>query len=132
MNGLGGERVSKREFIKRVARRAGVPTRVAALVYEATVEEILDTVSDSKRVTLTGFGKFFLQRHKGHRVTTIGDRAESATDLGEIADYSVLKFSATRAVNKDVGYRLSQRTDRIADDTEQSAGAAGPHPHAAP
>ncbi|MBV0894663.1 HU family DNA-binding protein [Microbacterium sp. NC79] len=132
MNGLGGARVSKREFIKRVARRAGVPTRVAALVYEATVEEILDTVSDGKRLTLTGFGKFFLQRHKGHRVTTIGDRAEGATDLGEIADYSVLKFSATRAVNKDVGYRLSRRTERIATDTEQRTAPTGPHPHAAP
>ena len=104
-------RVSKREFVKRLARRSGVSVRVATAVYDATIEEIFETVADNKRLTLTGFGKFFVQTHKGHRVTRIDESSGTASDLGRIEDYSVLKFSATRAVNKDVGARVKERTD---------------------
>lgn len=91
-------RVNKREFVKRFARRAGVPVHVASLVYEAMIEELLEIVGNGDRLTLTGFGKFYPQEHKGHRV-----RFADADGKTEVDDYNVLKFSATRAVNKSVG-----------------------------
>lgn len=91
-------RVSKREYVSRVARRAGVPVRVASVVYEAAIEELLSIVGNGDRLTLTGFGKFYPQEHKGHRVRFADENGKA-----EIEDYAVLKFSATRSVNKKVG-----------------------------
>jgi DNA-binding protein HU-beta len=90
-------RVSKREYVSRVARRAGVPVRVASAVYEAAIEELLSIVGSGDGLTLTGFGKFYPQEHKGHRVRFADNNGKS-----EIENYAVLKFSATRAVNRNV------------------------------
>lgn len=90
-------RVSKREFVQRVARRGNLPLRVTQQAYDALIEELIDLVSKGNKVTLTGFGKFYPQEHKGHRVR-FGDGDGSS----EIDDYTVLKFSATRAVNRSV------------------------------
>lgn len=90
-------RVSKREFVQRVARRGKLPLHVTQQVYDAFIDELIDLVSNGNRVTLTGFGKFYPQEHKGHRVRFAdGDRPTT------IDDYTVLKFSATRAVNRSV------------------------------
>jgi DNA-binding protein HU-beta len=94
----GEGRVSKREYVSRVARRAGVPVRVASAVYEAAIEELLSIIADGDRLTLSGFGKFYPQEHKGHRVRFANDNG-----MEEIENYAVLKFSATRAINKQVG-----------------------------
>ena len=91
-------RVSKREYVNRVARRAGLPVRVTAEVYEAAIEELLYIIGSGDSLTLTGFGKFYPQEHKGHRVRFSDDNGVS-----EVEDYAVLKFSATRAVNRKVG-----------------------------
>jgi DNA-binding protein HU-beta len=90
-------RVSRREFVQRFARRGGLPLRVAQQAYDAMIDELLDLVAQGNRVTLTGFGKFYLQEHKGHRVQFADPDGKS-----EIDDYAVLKFSATRAVNRSV------------------------------
>lgn len=91
-------RVSKREYVNRLARRAGVPVRTASAVYEAAVEELLSIVRSGDRLTLTGFGRFYPQEHKGHRV-----RFADEDGTSEIEDYAVLKFSATSSVNKKLG-----------------------------
>jgi DNA-binding protein HU-beta len=93
-------RVSKREFTARFARRAGVPVRVASAVYEAMIEELLDIVASGDKVTLTGFGKFYPQMHKGHSVQKFPGAASEHEE--QVDDYAVLKFSATREVNKRV------------------------------
>ncbi|MDQ4213221.1 HU family DNA-binding protein [Microbacterium sp. ASV81] len=90
-------RVSKREFVQRFARRGNLPLAVAQQAYDSMIEELLDLVGKGNRVTLTGFGKFYPQEHKGHRV-----RFGEGDGDGEIGDYTVLKFSATRAVNRSV------------------------------
>ncbi len=93
-------KVSKREFIQRVSKRAGLSPTVTQMAYEAIFGEILDLVNAGNRVTLTGFGKFYAQSHKGHNVVlNIRDNPENR---GRVEDYSVLKFSATREVNKRV------------------------------
>jgi len=91
-------RVSKREFVSRFARRAGVPVRVASHVYESMIEELLEIVGNGDKLTLTGFGKFYPQEHKGHRVRFADEDGKQ-----EIDAYNVLKFSATREVNRRVG-----------------------------
>lgn len=87
-------RISKREYTQRVAKRAGVPLRVAATVYEAMIEEIIEIVNEGKDLTLAGFGKFYSKPHKGHNVQFAA--------AGRVEDYNMLKFSATRAVNQMV------------------------------
>lgn len=107
-NSDGGGRVNRSEYVARVARRAGVPVRVATTVYDAMIEEILDIVAEGNRLTLTGFGKFYPQEHKGHRVRGVdedGKLAEVAEGQKVIDDYAVLKFSATREVNRSLGER---------------------------
>lgn len=90
-------RISKREFIAEVAQASGLPVKVVSEVYDAMVERLVDNVRQGIPVTLTGFGRFYAQRHKGHRV-------QFANGGGKvIGDYSVLKFSATRAINKSLG-----------------------------
>ncbi|UJW28856.1 HU family DNA-binding protein [Saccharothrix sp. AJ9571] len=84
-------RISKREFISRVATRSKLPIRVVNDVYEALFGELTSAISDGEKVVLTGFGRFYLQAHKGHKVR-FGGKA--------VNDYSVLKFSASRNLNR--------------------------------
>ncbi|OZD55362.1 hypothetical protein CH252_05635 [Rhodococcus sp. 06-1477-1B] len=93
-------KVSKREFIQRVSKRAGLSPKVTQLAYEAIFGEILDLVNAGNRVTLTGFGKFYAQSHKGHNVVL--NIRDNPDNRGRVDDYSVLKFSATREINKRV------------------------------
>lgn len=99
MTDLERGRVSKREFVQRFARRGNLPLPIAQQAYDAMIEELLDLVGQGNRVTLTGFGRFYPQEHKGHRVR-FSEGGEDGSD--EIGDYTVLKFSATRAVNRSI------------------------------
>lgn len=87
------QRVSKREFLAQVASRSGIPLRTVNLVYENILDELMEITTRGDQLMLTGFGKFYPQAHKGHRV-------QFADSAGAIDDYAVLKFSATRSVNK--------------------------------
>ncbi|KIA73381.1 hypothetical protein ANMWB30_23080 [Arthrobacter sp. MWB30] len=88
-------RVNKREFLADVSARTHVPLQTVTRVYGAILDELLDVMRRGDPVILTGFGKFYRQEHKGHK-------ARFATDATPIEDYFVLKFSATRAVNKSL------------------------------
>lgn len=87
-------RVSKREFLARVSGNSHIPARTVNRVYDAIIAELMDTMRRGDQLMLTGFGKFYRQEHKGHRVQ-FADKGSSAID-----DYFVLKFSATRNLNK--------------------------------
>lgn len=69
----------------------------AQTAYNAMIDELLDLVGQGNTVTLTNFGKFYPQNHKGHRV-----QFAKSEDAAEVTDYTVLKFSATREVNRRV------------------------------
>lgn len=86
-------RVSKRDFISRVSTRTGLPIRLVSTVYEGLLDELRDLVRSRRTVVLTGFGRFYLQEHKGHKVR-FGKSA--------VKDYSVLKFSASRSMNREL------------------------------
>lgn len=87
-------RVSKREFISRVATRSGLPTRVVKKVYESLLGELTGAVSRGETVVLTSFGRFYRQDHKGHKVRFGKSRVD---------DYVVLKFSASSSFNRRLG-----------------------------
>jgi nucleoid DNA-binding protein len=84
-------RISKREFISLVASRSGQPIRVVSEVYESLIGELTEAVRRGDTVVLTGFGRFTRQLHKGHKVR-FGKK--------DVDGYSVLKFSASRSINR--------------------------------
>lgn len=104
-------RISKKEFQQRFARRAGVSTKTAVVVYDAMIEELIELVGKGHRVTLTGFGRFYMQEHKGHKV--------QFAKGGEIDDYAVLKFSQTRDLGKKLKGEATDESDE--GDEEESA-----------
>lgn len=89
-------RVSKREFLAQVSATSEIPLRTVTGVYDAILDELLETMRRGDALMLTGFGKFYPQSHAGHRVQFAEEGAKA------IDDYQVLKFSATRAVNKSL------------------------------
>lgn len=101
-------RISRTEFVQRAARRAKLPVRTMQAAYDALTEEIIDLVKAKNRVTLTGFGRFYQQPHKGHLAqASPGEKGSSTT---RVPDYVVLKFSATRDANR----RLSMTDEEAA------------------
>ncbi|MFG1858902.1 HU family DNA-binding protein [Actinomadura geliboluensis] len=89
----GRRRISKREFISRVAERSGMSIKTVSSVYEGIFDELTGAVSSGETVVLTGFGRFYLQTHKGHKVRF---------GRSDVDDYSVLKFSASRSVRRQL------------------------------
>ncbi|KUG56126.1 hypothetical protein AVL60_04625 [Kocuria palustris] len=102
-------RVSKRDFISRVAARTDLPIRLVSTVYEGLLDELRDLVRARSTVVLTGFGRFYLQEHKGHKVR-FGKSA--------VNDYSVLKFSASRSMNRELD---QEREDEDLDSPDEAA-----------
>lgn len=86
-------RISKREFISRVAVRSGLTVRMVNDVYEALFGELSDALASGETVVLTGFGRFYRQAHKGHKVRF---------GKADVDDYHVLKFSASRTINRQL------------------------------
>lgn len=89
-------RVSKREFLAQVSATSEIPLRTVTRVYDEILDELLETMRRGDALMLTGFGKFYPQSHAGHRVQFAGGGGKA------IDDYFVLKFSATRSVNKSL------------------------------
>ena len=96
METIAQPRISKREFIARVATRSGRSLTLVSEVYEALLAELTEAVNEGETVVLTGFGRFYRQAHKGHKVRFGKKRVD---------DYYVLKFSASARINRrlDVG-----------------------------
>ncbi|WP_405786496.1 HU family DNA-binding protein [Streptomyces sp. NBC_01367] len=104
-------RVSKREFISRVATRSKLPVRVVNKVYESLLGELTGAVSCGEAVVLTSFGRFYRQDHKGHKVRF---------GKSNVDDYVVLKFSASSSFNR----RLGGNGDGASPDTYGAIGDA--------
>lgn len=98
-------RVNKRAFITQVARRASVSYDVASNVYRAAVDEMLDLMSCDKVLSLSGFGSFYPQIHKGHPVQFDKDMKRA------VSDYMVLKFSASKTANQQLRKMYDTKND---------------------
>ncbi len=86
-------RVSKRDFVRLVAKRAGVTISVTDQVYEALLAEVVDQVRRGVQVNFSGFGRFYPQVHKDHHAQF------GAVGQDWLPDYTVLKFGASRTLS---------------------------------
>jgi nucleoid DNA-binding protein len=90
--GMTGQKTSKTAFLNQVARASGVDISTVTRVYTAMINEIQSIVCDGTSLSLTGFGTFYLQKHKGHPVQFEGKSTR-------VPDYWVFKFSASDVLN---------------------------------
>lgn len=106
--------LSKRKFIGIMAQRYNIKTKEAAAAYDMMTETLLDVVEQGYDVCFMGFGRFYLQTHKGHPVRFKDEEGVSNPDT-EVEDYIVFKFSASNALNQHIRERASKRkADAIA------------------
>ena len=63
-------------------------------VLSATIDAIVSDVKAGKRVSLTGFGSFYSQVHRGHPV-------QFGTKTERVPDYPVFKFAVSNVLNKE-------------------------------
>lgn len=92
---MSDNKVNKEKFLSRVAKRAGISKSVVRKVYYAMIAEIEWIAQNEDKLTLTGFGTFYVQRHKGHPV-------QFGTRSTNVSDYLVFKFSASNVLNKRI------------------------------
>ena len=88
-------KINKNEFLHLVAKKCDVSFVTTKKVYTAMIEQIKESVCEANSVSLTGFGRFSLKKHKGHRV-----QFEAKSDT--VTDYLVLKFVASDALMSDI------------------------------
>ena len=93
-------KMNKREFLEKVARDNGLNKHTVSSVYNALVDGICDTVSDGTLLSLTGFGVFSLQVHKGHPIRFEG--------RSTIDDYVTFKFDASDTLVKRIRKNTSK------------------------
>lgn len=105
------ERLSKREFITFMAKRYGIKSKEAARAYEMVMDSIREAVEQGNELCLMGFGRFYLQTHKGHPVRFKDDENDKSTSKPEteVEDYIVFKFSASNALNQHIRERARVR-----------------------
>lgn len=90
---MAKNKISKNEFLANVAREHDMSVEDITTAYNAILDGICATVESGKSLSLTGFGSFYLQRHKGHPVNFEGKAAE-------VKDYVIFKFSASDVLNR--------------------------------
>lgn len=85
-------KISKKHFLAAVARDNGMSVETITKAWDAIVKGLHDQLAAGNTVSLTGFGAFYLQNHKGHPVQFEGRAV--------IQDYIVMKFSTSDVLNK--------------------------------
>ncbi len=88
-----GKKVNRNDFLQTVSENIDVPYGVVSAVYEGIADEIINVTKHGVKLSLTGFGAFYAQKHKGHPVQ-FSDSSET------VDDYVVLKFSSSNVMNK--------------------------------
>jgi nucleoid DNA-binding protein len=86
------KKISKKHFLAAVAHDSGMSVENMTKAWDAISNGIHDQLAAGNTVTMTGFGSFYLQNHRGHPVQFEGRAA--------IQDYIVMKFSASDVLNK--------------------------------
>ena len=84
------ERVTKQDFVSKVADRSGLSNKDAGKAVDAFLETVTETLTRGGDVTFTGFGKF----STAHRAARMGVNPRNPTEKVHIAAATVPKFSA--------------------------------------
>jgi DNA-binding protein HU-beta len=94
---MGGQAVTKQDFVDAVAGKANLTKRDAAAAVDAFLDVVSDTLSAGDAVTFTGFGKF----HTTRRAARMGVNPRTKAPV-HIAAATVPKFSAGSQLKKAV------------------------------
>lgn len=89
---MAKNKISKKNFLAGVARDNDMSVENMTKAWDAITKGLYDQLASGNTVSLTGFGSFYLQKHKGHPVQFEGRAV--------IQDYIVMKFSASDVLNK--------------------------------
>lgn len=90
-------KMNRSEYLTRVAKRSGYSRKVVNDVYDAMVTEFVDVLRSDRQLLLTGFGNYYIQKHKGHPVQFSGGMKKDIVN-----DYDVLKFSPSNILKRQV------------------------------
>lgn len=86
-------RVNKDAFTSAVSKRSGYTKEIVNNVCDAAIEETKDIVERGDTLSITGFGSFAVQKHKGHPVQ-FGDSSLT------VRPYSVFRFSPSHVFSR--------------------------------
>lgn len=87
--------MTMQEFVDWMAEQNNMTREEATQAYCAVINGIKYATANGMRLQLYGFGTFYLQLHKGHKMQF--QPTKNITD-----DYLVLKFSASSSLNKHI------------------------------
>lgn len=96
------KRINKTEFVSRISQRSGLSVHTVNRVYLALTQELLAALRANEAVVLMGLGRFYRQEHRGHKVY-FGDT--------DVVDYAVMKFSASRHMNRRLAEEATTSND---------------------
>ena len=82
-------KIKKRDIINRIAKETGVSNVQVKKICDMFIAIIKDELCKGREVSISGFGSFFIRRHKGHPV-------QFGAKDGEIKDYPVVRFTASK------------------------------------
>ena len=82
--------MTKADFVKRVAERAGLSQADATEAVQAFLDEVTDALSGGEEIQFAGFGKF----STSHRAARTGVNPQNPSQKIEIPARRVPKFSA--------------------------------------
>ena len=88
-------KMNKTAFIAMIANSNGIDTKSAETAYDMVMNAIRDAVFTGNRLSLAGFGVFYLQAHKGHPIQF--DNGPRKVD-----DYYVFRFTASNALKRSL------------------------------
>jgi DNA-binding protein HU-beta len=87
---LGGEVVTKQEFVDRVSTKSGLSKRDAGRAVDAFLDSVTEALQRGDSVSFTGFGKF----STAHRAARQGVNPRNPTQKVQIPAATVPRFSA--------------------------------------
>lgn len=109
---MSNEKMNKDVFAKQVAEELAKSQNIHTKITPDMVKEIWDTmvavilrnIKEGRKILLTGFGSFFLQKHAGHSV-----QFKNTDD--KINGYVNIKFAASNKLNREL--REEYRENKI-------------------
>lgn len=87
------EKVTRKMLLQTIAAKSGLDIATVSKVHQAYVDSVVEYIQKGKTVSITGFGMYYLQKHKGHPV-------QFESQNHHVSEYALLKFSASDALNK--------------------------------
>jgi nucleoid DNA-binding protein len=107
-----GEQLGINELVEKVSEKMGIPKKYVSRIIQATLNQIVDTVSNNGRVLIRGFGVFELRYKNPRKRTHFQKRAW-------ISGHNFFRFKASRRVQRKVNEGIEknpERTEHLPDD----------------